>query len=116
MTVPTVTNDNVVGTWSLWVRTDSHPATATYQAVFVPSATDPSQGTVTVTGGAVPSTGTWSQNNGVLVPDENVNFDIPDPAGSGKEFKCSGHMVGAAMGGGIGLIPTGAWAASKISD
>jgi len=111
--------NQVAGTWALWVRTRIDPATATYTAVFTPSGTDPSQGTVTVQVGPASYSGPWKQKEDWLDEDENVSFSLQDPSGSGDELHFSGHLVGAAMGGTTRhkLNPLfGAWAASKTSD
>lgn len=118
------TLDSVPGTWTLWVRMKAHPTTVHYQAVFTASAPGATEGTVTVTGGPSPCSGTWKEK--VSDEKENVKFTIPDPAGSGKEFKFRGYMVGGAMGGyidgHIGPLDTavlrspGDWAAHKTSD
>lgn len=111
------TLDSVPGQWTLWVRTntDQTATTATYQAAFAAS------GQVTVTVGETSYTGTWQEKVTGSGTDENVNFQIPDPTGSGKELSFTGYMVGLAMGGYIkGIIgpvmSPGTWSAYKTSD
>lgn len=109
------TLDSVPGQWTLWIRTNADPTTVTDQAAFAAS------GQVTVTAGGNSYSGTWSEK-GSGSADENVTFEIPDPAGSGDQLKFDGYMVGLAMGGMIthGLLgvlhPRGSWSAYKTSD
>ncbi|HEX6372529.1 MAG TPA: hypothetical protein VF006_26650 [Longimicrobium sp.] len=112
----TETLESVVGTWTLFVRTRQHQATATYTATFEASGTDASHGTVTVSAGGTSVTGSWRQAPDMFDEDQNVHFTIPDPAGSGEELHFSGHLVGNAMGGTIrhGINPFfGAWSACR---
>lgn len=112
----TETLESVVGTWTLFVRTRKHHATVTYTAAFEASGTDASHGTVTVSGGETPVTGSWRQANDLFDEDVNVHFTIADPAGTGEEFHFSGHLVGNAVGGTIRHVINpffGAWSACR---
>lgn len=112
----TATLESVVGTWSLFVRTREHPATATYTATFEVSETGEPHGTVTVDAGGTPITGKWRQSRDPFDEDQDVHFTIADPAGSGKELHFSGHLVGNAMGGTIRHeinLFFGAWSACR---
>lgn len=111
----TPTLDSVPGNWNLYVRRQSDPTTTViYTATFAGSGQFPTSGQVTVTGTST-STGTWDKKDLGSPADENVTFQIPDPAGPGQELTFFGFMVGLAMGGTVNATG-GSWSAYKISD
>lgn len=118
----TPTLDEVPGSWTLWLRTNVHPETVAYQAVFTAMPPGTSEGQVTVTLGSTTYTGTWQEKDGLT--DERVTFQVGGIPGidDGNSFR--GYLVGQAMGGSVGRFlgpvpiskPEAAWSAYKVSD